>query len=124
MLYLLPYLRTVLALRVLFSTAEAFQQTHNIMASSASGLTAGPGSQLHSIQSKAGGGERTYRIHLPHKTSVPTPLILALHGKAQDSSTFESETQLSNPEVNNGSIVVYPQGSKVRWMISPCSGIG
>jgi len=94
------------------------------MASSASGLTAGSGSQLHSIQSKAGGGERTYRIHLPHNTSGPTPLILALHGKAQDSSTFESETQLSNPEVNNGSIVVYPQGSKVRWMISPASGIG
>ena len=94
--------------------AAAQQQYLGDKKTPASTATARPPSQIHSIYSKAGGGERSYRIHVPENCSGSAPLILAFHGKDQNPSTFESETQLSDPHVNSGSIVVYPHGHKVK----------
>ena len=73
-------------------------------------------SQEQHFNSDAGGGQRTFRIYVPRSyiKGHPMPLILAFHGHGQAASTFESETQFSDPSVNNDSIVVYPQGLKVR----------
>ena len=107
----------ILTFSFVLSMAEATQQTISggQTHSDLSRLTPGGPSQVHSIQSKAGGGERSYRIYLPQNYSVrqPAPLILAFHGKGQNTSTFESETQLSSSGFNNDIVVVYPQGIKV-----------
>lgn len=76
----------------------------------------GDASKELTIQSNAGGGERPYLLHLPvgYSPKDPSPLILSFHGKGQSTTDFEIETQLSNSEINNKAIVVYPEGIKVR----------
>lgn len=73
------------------------------------------------IYSAEGGGERQFRLHLPTSYSVgkPAPLILSFHGKAQDASAMESQTQLSSPDFNRNAIVAYPQGIKNQWTGDP-----
>lgn len=59
--------------------------------------------------------ERKALLHLPtsYSSDTPVPLIVALHGKAQPPAEFEEHTQLSNPEVQDEAIVVYPEGINV-----------
>ncbi|KAI9816444.1 MAG: hypothetical protein M1827_001576 [Pycnora praestabilis] len=85
------------------------------------GLTPGGPSQVFTVESKAGGGERRYQLYLPtdYANHVPTSLILAFHGKAQNASEMESQTQLSSPEFNKNAIAVYPQGIKAQWTGDP-----
>lgn len=87
-------------------------------------LTPGAPSQLYSFNSDAGGGKRTYLLHLPksYKHTEPNPLILAFHGKAQTAATFENETQFSSSDFNIDAIVVYPQGLDVSLSIHPQAG--
>lgn len=68
------------------------------------------------MQSHAGGGERQFLLHLPvgYSPKDPSSLILSFHGKGQTIFEMEYETQMSNSEFNNRSIVVYPKGIKVR----------
>ena len=49
----------------------------------------------------------------------PAPLILAFHGKGQNASAMQSQTQFSNPEFNNDTIVVNPQGINKQWSGDP-----
>ena len=54
-------------------------------------------------------------LHVPatYDKAKATPLIVAIHGKAQPPREFEDHTQFSNPEYNKDAIVVYPEGIKV-----------
>lgn len=63
----------------------------------------------------AHGGKRSFNLHIPaaYQAKEPVPLILAFHGKNQAPTTFENETQLSNPAFNDEAIVAFPQGVKV-----------
>jgi poly(3-hydroxybutyrate) depolymerase len=74
-----------------------------------------------SIDSPAGGGERQFRlfIHPSYVVSEPAPLILAFHGKAQNASAMEFQTQFSSPGFNNNTIIAYPQGINKQWSGDP-----
>ena len=74
-----------------------------------------------SINSPAGGGDRKFRLFTPEGCAriEPAPLILAFHGKGQNASAMQSQTQFSNPELNNDTIVVYPQGVNKQWSGDP-----
>ncbi|MCJ1386276.1 hypothetical protein MMC17_009402 [Xylographa soralifera] len=52
---------------------------------------------------------------------MPTPLILAFHGKGQEAAQFEGQTQLSDPKFNDWAIVAYPQGIDEQWTGDPAS---
>ena len=73
------------------------------------------------VYSAAGGGERHYHLHLPSSYSVetPAPLILSFHGKAQNASAMEAQTQFSNVDFNPSALVVYPQGIDKQWTGDP-----
>lgn len=80
------------------------------------GLVPGGHSQsfeLHS-QSQVGGVTRRYLIYLPERFSAKnnkaSPLIVALHGQTQPTTSMESVTNLSVPYFNQDAIVVYPEG--------------
>ena len=75
----------------------------------------------HKMNSSAGGGERHFRLYLPpdaSPSSLPS-LILSFHGKGQNASAMEFETQLSNPDFNPHAIVAYPQGISKQWTGDP-----
>ena len=73
------------------------------------------------VYSAAGGGERNFRLHIPPNYSVetPAPLILSFHGKAQNASAMETQTQFSNPDFNSNALVAYPQGINKQWTGDP-----
>ncbi|OAP60816.1 hypothetical protein AYL99_05818 [Fonsecaea erecta] len=60
-------------------------------------------------------------LHVPdsYKSGVPSPLIVALHGKGQPAKEFEYHTQLSNAVFNLHYIVVYPEGVDLQWTGDP-----
>ena len=75
---------------------------------------------IHSPSSNP--SQRTYLLSLPatYSPSTPSPLILALHGKEQTNTAFETQTQFSDPEFNTlGAIFVYPQGVDEMWTGDP-----
>lgn len=82
------------------------------------------GGHLHrySFHSAAGGGERDYLISIPstYLNDAPSPLILAFHGKGQDSPTFSAESLFHEPSFNTlNAVVVYPQGTNEQWTGDP-----
>ena len=78
-------------------------------------LQPGEPSREFTIESHAGGGQRHFHLHMPasYPANEPAPLILVFHGKSQNASEIEAQTQLSSPDFNSNAIVVYPQGIKV-----------
>lgn len=60
--------------------------------------------------------DRFAYLHVPksYDANKPAPLILAFHGKNQNLKAFEEATSLSDPEVNQEYIVVYPEAVNVR----------
>jgi len=60
--------------------------------------------------------KRRVRIYLPesYESDSPTPVILALHGKFRNGTSFEHVTDFSNSKYNKDAIVLYPDGIDVR----------
>lgn len=58
------------------------------------------------------GTKRQYLIHIPtgYVETTPAPLIFSFHGRTKNACEQEGLSQFSNPEFNNKSIAVYPQG--------------
>jgi poly(3-hydroxybutyrate) depolymerase len=63
------------------------------------------------------GATRSYLISIPPKYNayLPTPLILSYHGGVRTALDQLQLDQLTNPEFNTVSMVVYPQGINVRF---------
>lgn len=74
-----------------------------------------------SLNSPRGGGRRTFLLHLPddYASDKPSPLILSFHGKDQDASAMETQTSLSDHEMNPDAVVAYPQGVDKMWTGDP-----
>ena len=83
-------------------------------ASSGCGLTppSNPGRSAN-LPLSYGGLDRGYRLHLPdgYDFSVPTPLVVSIHGYYSSGMTNENFTGLSNSADTNGFIVVYPEST-------------
>ncbi|EMD00150.1 hypothetical protein BAUCODRAFT_145459 [Baudoinia panamericana UAMH 10762] len=80
------------------------------------------GSKVYRVEhARLNPGPRYALLHLPthYGGTEPSPLIVALHGKAQPAAEFEEHTQLSKPEVQDEAIVVYPEGIKLQWLGDP-----
>jgi polyhydroxybutyrate depolymerase len=80
-----------------------------------------PGDSTQTIES--GGLTRSYRLHIPesYDLSVPTPLVLSLHGFTSNSAQqafFSGWDEIANAE---NFIVAYPQGAQTpsRWNAGP-----
>ena len=87
-------------------------------------VTPGGPSHAFSLRSTAGGGERSYLISVPstYSNANPSPLILAFHGKGQNSSTFSTECLFHDPDFNAlDAIVAYPQGLDDQWTGDPAA---
>lgn len=70
---------------------------------------------VSSAQITSNGLERSYLIFIPpaYDAKVPTPLIISYHGGSKDAEDQLELDELTSPEFNNASIVVYPQGIDV-----------
>lgn len=82
-----------------------------------------PGTSTHNvtISSKSVIGQTTQReyiLHLPvnyaPSNNKPSPLVFAFHGQMQPAWNMEKISQLSDPNFNKDSIVVYPAGMDVQ----------
>lgn len=79
------------------------------------------------VRSSAGGGERTFLLHLPEdydeaaERGSPYPLVLAFHGKGQTPEQFADQALLheSDMQSSSKSIVVYPAGLDKQWTGDP-----
>jgi hypothetical protein len=62
------------------------------------------------------GFQRSYLVFIPptYNSFLPTPLILSYHGGVRTALDQLQLDQLTNPEFNTVSMVVYPQGINVR----------
>jgi poly(3-hydroxybutyrate) depolymerase len=62
------------------------------------------------------GHQRNYLIFIPPKyhSVIPTPAILSYHGGVRTAENQLLLDELTSPEFNTGSIVIYPQGINVR----------
>jgi polyhydroxybutyrate depolymerase len=76
---------------------------------------AGAGDPTETIE--AGGGARTYVLHVPagRDPSKPVPLVLAFHGGGGRGRGMAALTGLDAPADRDGFIVVYPDGINRRW---------
>lgn len=63
----------------------------------------------------SGGHWRNYLISIPpsYRADVPTPAILSYHGGVRTAEYQLLLDQLTNPEFNPDSLLVYPQGINV-----------
>ncbi|KAH8811082.1 carbohydrate esterase family 1 protein [Xylogone sp. PMI_703] len=84
-----------------------------------------PKGQAHGIASNvtifSGGVQRRYLVWIPptYQSFIPTPLILSYHGGSRTSEIQMSLDQLTSPEFNTKSIVIYPQGIDNVWQGVP-----
>ncbi|KAF8852581.1 carbohydrate esterase family 1 protein [Acephala macrosclerotiorum] len=69
----------------------------------------------------SGGLQRSYLISIPprYNAFIPAPLILSYHGGNRDALSQLQLDQLTNPEFNTVSMVVYPQGIAGKWQGVP-----
>lgn len=63
----------------------------------------------------SGGLSRFFLVSIPptYKADVPTPAILSYHGGQRTAESQLQLDQLTNPEFNTDSFVIYPQGINV-----------
>jgi len=55
-----------------------------------------------------------------YSVSIPQPLMIAFHGKAQDGADFEAQTQLTDPEFNTfGAVLAFPESINNQWLGDP-----
>jgi len=76
------------------------------------------------------GEKRTYIIHIPesYDTSIPTPLVLVLHGGGGNAKNIMNVTGFNEKSDKEGFIVVYPDGTGklprrlLTWNAGFCCG--
>jgi poly(3-hydroxybutyrate) depolymerase len=70
---------------------------------------------VSNVTISSGGFQRSYLISIPptYNAYIPTPLILSYHGGVRTALQQLQLDQLTNPEFNTVSMVVYPQGINV-----------
>ncbi|KAJ4984369.1 hypothetical protein SVAN01_10142 [Stagonosporopsis vannaccii] len=119
------------ALTALFSLPTALAASAGCNAALPSTLTPGASTYSLTIPSRSVIGQTTQRefiVHLPANYSaendVPASLVLALHGQSLPARSMERISELSSPEFNAGSVIVYPQGiagpeAGVQWLSDP-----
>jgi polyhydroxybutyrate depolymerase len=63
------------------------------------------------------GVERTYALYVPpaYDGSEPWPLVVALHGRGGDGSTFADQLDLNRVAQENDFIAAYPDGINHEW---------
>lgn len=81
---------------------------------SKSGGNPSPGTSTETIRS------RSYLLSIPfnYSSDTPTPLILSFHGGGQSPSIQLDADQLTNPDVNDQYIVIYPEAVDVCFRVS------
>ncbi|KAL6711771.1 hypothetical protein ACN47E_002814 [Coniothyrium glycines] len=88
-------------------------------------LTPGGPTANFTLNSTLGGGERKYLVHLPStyspQNNKPAPLILVFHGLGMRTTSMETNTQFSLPEMNPDHIAVYPEGLNRMWLGDPAA---
>ena len=69
------------------------------------------------VSISSGGFQRSYLVFIPptYNSFIPTPLILSYHGGVRTALDQLQLDQLTSPEFNTVSIVVYPQGINVGF---------
>jgi poly(3-hydroxybutyrate) depolymerase len=78
-----------------------------------------PGSQeigsVANVSISSGGIDRYYLISIPpeYDSSIPSPVILSYHGGDRNAEDQLKLDELTNPQFNTQSFVVYPQGINV-----------
>jgi len=96
---------------------------HAAIKSAGCGIEADFGSALGGLSRRfavehpaADAQNRFAHLHVPknYDVNTPAPVILAFHGKNQEIEAFEAATSLSDPEVNEDFIVIYPEALNVR----------
>lgn len=73
---------------------------------------------VSNVTVRSGGVERSYLISIPpsYNAAVLTPAILSYHGGNRDAEDQLKLDELTNPEFNTVSFVIYPQGIDV-WLL-------
>lgn len=68
------------------------------------------------LEIQSGGRERDYVLHVPpnYDPMKPMPLVVVLHGLAQDADSISDLTKMSEKADKEGFIVAYPNGTK--WL--------
>jgi poly(3-hydroxybutyrate) depolymerase len=68
------------------------------------------------VSISSGGVERSYLVFIPpaYNSHLPTSLILSYHGGVRTALSQLQLDQLTSPEFNTGSMIIYPQGINVR----------
>lgn len=68
------------------------------------------------LEIQSGGREREYLLHVPpnYDPAKPMPLVVVLHGLAQDADTISSLSKMSEKADKEGFIVAYPNATK--WL--------
>jgi len=77
------------------------------------------------VSISSGGFQRSYLVFIPptYNPFIPTPLILSYHGGVRTALDQLQLDQLTNPEFNTVSMVVYPQGINVIFSRNLCSSL-
>ena len=57
-------------------------------------------------------GSVAYRLYVPTRPQSPAPLLVMLHGGAQDAETFAAATGMDDLAEREGFLVVYPEQSR------------
>lgn len=103
-----------------FMLAEAYATPRSLPGSAYAGCgkSLPKGQSLGSVTNvsiASDGLQRSYLVSIPPKYNlfIPTPLILSYHGGNRDALSQLQLDQLTNPEFNTVSMVVYPQGIAV-----------
>ena len=70
-------------------------------------------------------GDRDYLLHIPpqYDPSTPMPLIVALHGLANDPSEMRDLTHFNIVADQRGYIIAYPAGLTDAWNGGACCGV-
>ncbi|CAK7219806.1 hypothetical protein SEUCBS140593_004016 [Sporothrix eucalyptigena] len=114
--------RTVLCLAGILSVAAASPCSAKSSSGCGKALPAGQTlGGVTSINITSGGLERNFLVFVPptYKTHTPTQLILSYHGGTKTALQQLQLDDLTSPEFNRDSFVVYPQGINDSWQGVP-----
>jgi len=109
-------------IRIGFSLLLLAASAHAVIKSAGCGVEADFGSALggpsrrFAVEHPAPDAQNRFaNLHVAKKYDFnkPSPVIVAFHGKNQEIEAFEAATSLSDPEVNQDFIVVYPEAVNV-----------
>lgn len=100
---------TACCLLLIFSTIVTTTQHTSSPGCSKNGGNISPGTTTETIRG------RSYLLSIPfdYSSDTPAPLILSFHGAGQSPSIQLDTDQLTNPNVNDQYIVVYPEAIDV-----------